>query len=222
MITRPAADAVATAERVRRLGWVPVVAPVLEIETLEIGRPGAIDGIVVTSGNALASVSDWAETRLLCVGDATAERARGAGFLDVRSAGGDATALAAVAARHFGQGARLLFPTAEGEGIGLAEALRGAGFGVDRRLGYAVRPVGAMPEAAVAALEGGRVHAALFLSARTAGVFAGLVGPPLRGNLVGIDALAIGAAAADALTLLPWRRVRVSLGPTLDQVLALL
>ena len=44
----------------------------------------------------------------------------------------------------------------------------------------------------------------------------------LRPALAEVDACAIGRPAADVLTPLPWRRVRVSLLPTLDQVLALL
>jgi len=44
----------------------------------------------------------------------------------------------------------------------------------------------------------------------------------LKPGLAHVDALTIGAPAASVLAPLPWRRVRVSLRPTLDHVLALL
>ncbi len=73
-----------------------------------------------------------------------------------------------------------------------------------------------------AALRGGTLRTATFLSAETARAFLRLLPDALRPSLAEVDAAAIGQAAADALSPLPWRRVRVSLRPTLDQVLALL
>lgn len=222
MITRPDADARATAEQVRALGFDPVLAPLLQVDPVPIGAVTGFDGVVVTSGNALASLSDCPDLPLLAVGDATAQRARAAGFRSVFSAGGDASALAVAAPRYFAPAARLLFATTENEGLALTETLRAAGFGVDRRVAYAVRPALALPPSARAVLTSGRLHAAMFLSARTARIFSGLLDPSLYTYLGDVDALVIGQPAANELTLLPWRRVRVSLAPTLDQVLALL
>jgi uroporphyrinogen-III synthase len=194
----------------------------LRITTVPISDLDGFDGVVVTSGNALAALPVVDGLPLLAVGDATAARARAAGFGPVFSAGGDAAALAAAAPKHFPVGARLLFATAEGEGAALAQTLQGTGFAVVRRVAYAVRPAALLPVAARDALVAGQLHAALFMSARTALVFASLLDPGLHRHLVAVDALAIGQQAADQLTPLPWRRVRVSLAPTLDQVLALL
>jgi uroporphyrinogen-III synthase len=216
------AEAQATAERVRALGFEPVVAPLLDVQTLAIDAATGFDGVVITSGNALASLEVYAGLPLLAVGDATAQRARQAGFHTVFSAGGDAVALARAAPSHFRMGARLLFATAAGEGAPLEKALRHTGFTVDRRVAYAVHPAPSLPVAAHDVLLSGRLHAALFLSARTARIFAGLLDRALHPHLAGAEALTIGQPAADALTPLPWRRVRVSLAPTLDQVLALL
>jgi uroporphyrinogen-III synthase len=104
----------------------------------------------------------------------------------------------------------------------LERTLRQAGFEVERRVAYAVQPVAELPPAAREALHSRQLHAALFLSARTARTFVSVLDPQLHRHLAGLDALAIGQPAADELTLLPWRRVRVSLAPTLEQVLALL
>lgn len=222
LITRPAADAAATAERVRRLGFEPVVAPLLEVVPGRIDSPPGIDAIVVTSGNALEAIGTLAHVPLLAVGDATAAKARAAGFTRVESAGGDAADLAALVSRHVPQGSHILFPTVLGEGAALEASLHAAGYAVHRKLAYAIHPVHKLPRPAIEALGSDRLRAALFLSARTANAFVRLLPPGLWPHLAGVEALAIGAPAASELALLPWRRVRVSLAPTLDQVLALL
>lgn len=222
LITRPAADAARTAERLRRLGWVPVVAPLLAVEARAGVSPGRADAVLVTSGNALPALRGMEAVPLLAVGDATAARARAAGFASVWSANGDASDLLALAGRRCRPGASLLLASGAGQGAELARALRGAGFRVRRRVAYAARPVPAMPDAAVWALEGGKVRAALFLSADTARAFARLLPPALRPALAGVDALAIGPPVGAALAALPWRRVQVSLTPTLDGLLTLL
>ena len=204
------------------MGWTPVLAPVLEIEALPPIPFQACGAVIVTSGNALPAVLQFVERPLLAVGDATAARARAAGFRQVHSAGGDAAALAALVPGLVPPGASLLLPTAEDEGDALAAALRGAGFAVERRLAYRVRDAVVMPSAAGEALAAGTLRAALFLSARTARSFAALLDPLQRRLLAEVEALAIGQPAADHLTPLPWRRVRVPLTPSLDQVLALL
>ncbi|HYZ32251.1 MAG TPA: uroporphyrinogen-III synthase, partial [Crenalkalicoccus sp.] len=153
---------------------------------------------------------------------ATAARAAALGFADVRDADGDAADLAALARRELPPGARVLVAHARGQGNALVTALRAAGFRVRREVAYAMTPAPGLAPAAQSALRDGGVRAAMFLSAETALAFVRLLPDPLRPALAGVDAVAIGPAAAHALAPLPWRRVRVSLRPTLDHVLALL
>lgn len=221
LVTRPAAEAAATAALLRARGLVPVLAPLLEVEPRRLRPSGRYHAALVTSGNALASLTGLAGP-LLAVGDATAQRAREAGFSDVASAGGDAADLLALVRRRCPPGATLLLATGRGQGRALSAALRGAGFRVQRRVAYVARSVRRLPDAAAEAVQGGHLRAALFLSAETARTFARLLPPALHPALASVDALAIGQPAADALAPLPWRQVRVSLAPTLDQVLALL
>ncbi len=221
LITRPEAEAGSLADRLRGMGFAPVLAPLLRVMPRPFAAPPGIDALLVTSGNALLALAGVVAP-LLAVGDATAERARAAGFADVSSAGGDADDLLALARRRLPPGAALLLATGRGQGGTLAAGLRAAGFRVHRRVAYSTRPVPRLPQAARAAIVERRLRAALFLSAETARTFGRVLPPVLRPALGTIEALAIGQPAADALSLLPWRRVRVSLGPTLDQVLALL
>lgn len=223
LVTRAEPAASDTARQLEALGFTPVVAPMLRVRALPARMPPHPCAVLVTSGNALAALPDALHaTPLLAVGDATAARARVAGFQDVRSAAGDADALAALARASLPPGGALLLASGRGQGAPLAARLRADGFRVHRRAMYDAGAVGAFPLAARRAFEARALCAALFLSAETARAFARLFPPDLAGTLGGVSALAIAQSAADALGVLPWRRVRVSLAPTLEGVLALL
>lgn len=227
LITRPQPGAEETAARVAALGWRPVVAPLLEIRRLNGALPTAasIQAVLVASGNALPGLARrYRRLPLLAVGDATAARARAAGFTRVHSAGADAAALAALAEdRCDARGTPLLVAAGRGQSLALATALRARGFRVIRRAVYASVPVSTLPQAMSAALRSGRMKAALFFSAETARHFARLlIRAGLRDAVAGVDACAIGAAAAAAIEDLPWRRVRCAARPTQDAMLALL
>ena len=161
---------------------------------------------------------------MLCVGDATAERARTAGFLQVLSAAGDAEALADFVRRHNApRDGTLLLASGQRQGEALAAALRQAGYRVIRRVVYAARPIQDLAPAATAALRAGKVRAALFFSAETARQFVLLVRRAgLAETVAVVDAISIGRPAAVALEALPWRDIRVAARPTQDEMLALL
>ena len=219
MVTRPEGSADAVSARLCEMGFEPVLAPMLRIEARPVRHPGRAGAVLVTSANALPALAG-VEAPLFAVGDATAARARAAGFREVESAGGDARDLLALVRLRCPAGASLLLAAGAGEGGALTAGLRAAGYRVRRRVAYAALPVPAFPPAGLAAIEGRRLRAVLFMSAKTARVFCRLLPPSLAGALSGVDAIAIGPAAAEVLAPLPWRQVRVSLGPTLEQMLA--
>ena len=227
-MTRPEPGAAAAAELLRARGLVPVVAPFLVVAARAAVLPDAarVQAVLAASGQALDMLHAppaLLALPLLAVGDATASRAGARGFRSVHSAGSDAAALAALAARLCDPGgAPLLLLCGASQGHGLAAALRGHGFRVLRRVVYAARPVDRFPAAAAAALAGGRTRAVLFLSAETARSFVATLPPALVSALAPVDAVAIGGNAAAALHALPWRRVQIAQHPTLDGVLALL
>jgi uroporphyrinogen-III synthase len=224
-VTRPEPGAGETAARLTALGFLPVLAPVLAIVPrmlADVGRPQAA---LVTSGNALPALPVSLHARpLLAVGDATAARARAAGFACVLSAGRDAAALADLAASTLAPAnGTLLLASGEGQGSVLVAALRARGFSVRRRVTYAARPATALPVAARDALRAGTILAALFFSPRSARLFATLLQRDMRAaDVHGIEALAISSATEAALRPLPWRRVRVASQPTQEGLLTLL
>lgn len=227
LITRPDSGARDTAGRVAALGLVPIAAPVLAIEPLPARLPPAdrLQAVLLTSANGLPALGrELHGLKLLAVGDATASRARAAGFVEVASAGRNAEALAALVLQRCApaRGA-LLLPTARGEGVQLARMLRDAGFTVHRRTVYAAVPQKTLPGAAVEALAQGRVGAALFFSPATARGFTKLLLAALpAGCLNVVDAIALSPAVAAPLAPLPWRRLRVADRPTQDALLTLL
>jgi uroporphyrinogen-III synthase len=226
LVTRPEPGATETARRLDALGFDPVLAPAIRIRALKpsLPPPGGIAAVLVTSGQAIAAIPDsYGDARLFAVGDATASRARRAGFTDVVSASGDASDLVAAIGKALSPGATLLLVTGQGLGHPLAASLRAAGFAVIRRSVYAPLPVRRLPAPALSALHSGRLRAAMFFSADTATQFIAMIErAALHDTVVKTDAVAISRRAAMALEGLPWRRILVAARPDQDAMLALL
>jgi uroporphyrinogen-III synthase len=227
LVTRPEPGASATAARLRALGFAPVLAPLLSIEPLAARLPAveAVRAIVVASQHALPPLPpSHAALPVFAVGDATAETARRYGFERVRSADGDARALAALVARALPQAGRpLLLAAGLGQGECLARLLSHAGFAIERREVYAARPASVLPAPAHAMIGAGRPGRVLLFSRETALCFSRLIqGTDLMAGLCSLDLAAMSRTVADAARDLPWRTIRVAMTPTEKAVLALL
>jgi uroporphyrinogen-III synthase len=225
LITRPLEDGEETARQLESRGHQALVAPLLNLRFLE-GPQIALDGvqaILATSANgvrALARRSLRRDIAIFAVGPQTAGEALKLGFQSVKSADGDAAALA-LAARSWaepGKGA-LLHVAGEGNNGRLANAL--SAFTVRQEILYVVEAVDKMPDAAASALREGRLDAALFYSPRSAAVFAGCVGreglPVNR-----LVAACISPAAAAGLAKLAFREMRTAARPDQAALLNLL
>jgi uroporphyrinogen-III synthase len=207
------------------MGLDPLVAPVTEVAPLRPRLPPAVavQAVLATSANALPALAPLHSVRLFAVGDATAARAREAGFTEVASAGGDAEALAWLVREHCDPAGRpLLLAGPQRQGRTLPRLLRAAGFTVLRRSAYVVRRVAELPEAARAALLEERVTAALFFSPGTARAFVALAASLPPASFAGVDSLAISSAAATVLRALPWQRIRIAAAPDQNELLGLL
>ena len=102
-VTRAEPGAARTADRLTALGFTPIVAPLLTLAPLPgalhaAPDPAAVAALALTSPNGVEAFAPLAprfrDRPVFAVGDATAEAARAAGFVDVRSASGDIHALA--------------------------------------------------------------------------------------------------------------------------------
>ena len=115
LVTRPQPGADRTAERLRALGFEPVVMPLTETVALPHVLPEVIpDLVLATSPQAFRHLaSEIADLLsgipLRVTGKATAASARQAGFLDVKETGGDVNRLMASLSSMIVPGLRILY-----------------------------------------------------------------------------------------------------------------
>ena len=227
LITRPEPGASETAARLEAMGLTPIIAPALLVEPVQLASRGLgrIAATLLTSSNAIAGCPpQCVELPAFAVGDATAARARAAGFTNVRSAGGDAVALAdlVVATLRYDAGS-LLLPTGHSLGADLARDLRSRGFRVVRRTVYRIGRPAALPAVIPRHLLRRDARGALFFSAETARHFVNLIqSAGLDDAVNSVAAISISERAGVALRALPWRRISVASRPNQDAMLALL
>ncbi len=225
LVTRPLEDGTETARQLAARGHAPLLAPLLSTHFFE-GPEIKLDdvqAILATSANGIRALARRCRRRdlpVFAVGPQTAAEAKKLGFADVKSADGDAGALAR-ATRGWAkpEGGVLLHVVGEGNDGKLAASL--AGFSVRREMLYAVTPAESMPVEAENALRDGEIDAALFFSPRSAAVFRDLA---LKAGLRldSILAAAISPAAGSALSPLAFRTVRIAAKPDQDHLLKLL
>lgn len=227
LITRPQPGASETERLVAALGLVPLVAPLQEIVTVPISLPAPerLAGLVLTSGNAITPIPPaYHELPSWVVGDATAARAEDAGFKDVRSANGDAIALARlIADRMHPTDGPLLLVTGRGHGAPLCALLREHTFRVIRRVAYRPRAVTCFPPAVAEALADPEPLRVLFYSAVAARLFTRLLKAAGKEATIRThEAVAISPAVGMALETHRWGAIRVAARPNQDAMLILL
>lgn len=214
-ITRAQPEADRTAARVRARGAEAIVAPLLTIVPCgyDTNTSGA-QAIIFTSTNGVRAFPDARGARerlVLAVGDATASAAREAGFLDVRSADGDANALVELAKRELDPvKGKLVHISGDHVGGDVSGKLRAAGFTVDWRLAYASIAAMALPEALQQPLD-----VVLFHSTRAVETFAALGAP----NAEKLTAGCLSDSVAQAAGKTCWKRIITAPHPREDDLL---
>jgi uroporphyrinogen-III synthase len=227
LVTRPEADGAAIARRLEALGHQPLLAPLLTVHLLP--HPPlelrGVQAVLATSANGVRAFAENQPVRdlpLFTVGPQSAAAARDLNFTHVRSAGGDAAALADMAAESLQPDAGpLLHVAAEEADSGLADRLAAEGFHLRRENLYRVEVARHLPDDAAQALRQGVVDAALFFSPRSAGIFAQCLARDQLpvGKLI---AICISANTAAALEGLAFAQTRIAAMPDQDGVLACL
>jgi uroporphyrinogen-III synthase len=229
LVTRPHSEAAGLAAALAARGIAAIVEPMLDIHyrsnaAVELA---GVQAILCTSANgvrALARLCDERRLPVLAIGDATAARARAAGFGRVESAGGAVGDLARLAGERLDPAAGKLLHVAGSAVAGdLAGELAARGFAVERAVLYEAHPVAGLSANAALALSAGIIDFALFFSPRTAAIFARLVE---RANLSSamrhVAAASISAAADAGLGSLPFRERRIADHPNQPSLLATL
>jgi len=206
-VTRAQPDAEDTAVQVRARGGEAIIAPLLRI--IPCGYDTNIDAaqaLIFTSAAGVRAFPDAQRMRatpVLTVGDASAAAARAAGFAHVRSADGDAVALArlAIATLDPARGPLIHIRGAHIAGD-VGGQLEAAGFVVDQRIAYTAAPAPALPDALR-----GPLDVVLLYSARAAEAFTAL-----GGDRAGRSAACLSQGVAEAAGA-GWARVIVAARP---------
>ncbi|SFI94960.1 uroporphyrinogen-III synthase [Albimonas pacifica] len=221
LVTRPEPSGAALARWLEGEGWRTLPAPLMRFEALEAtADPAGAWGMALTSAAAaraapLVTEPGGEALRALpcfCVGEATAEAAREAGFRDVRAADADAAALAALIAAEAPAGAEILHLRGRHGADDLYEALAAAGLRARQVVVYAMPAAQALPPEADAALAAGEARLVPVFSPRSAAILARLLAP--RHDLGRTVAVAISPAAARPLAGLGFARVEIAQAPT--------
>jgi uroporphyrinogen-III synthase len=228
LVTRPREDGAEIAGLLAARGHQALLAPLLEPRFQDgplLEEAGStldnVAAVLATSANGIRALSRRMTRRdlpIFSVGPQTAAEARRAGFTDVRSADGDAKALAEATQRWAPAGASLLHVCADDAPTSLQDQLGHAGFNVRRCALYRIEPATDLQPEIRAALLNLALDAAMFFSPRTARIFAQLA-KTLPTD--GLTALCISRATAEALAPLCFAQIKVAVRPNQDAMLAI-
>lgn len=184
VVTRPEPDASSLAERLKRLGHVPIVCPVMTIRFDTSVEPAAdaYQAILITSANGLRALeqtrnaTQLKSTPVVAVGATSAKLATSLGYGHVLEAGGNVKSLAELAADQFDPGkGPLLYVTGTSRAGDLKADLERLGFTVERLELYTAHPLDRLPGEIASELQAADAAVILLYSARTAQIWAKLL-----------------------------------------------
>lgn len=228
LLTRPREESERLAARLRPMGYVCYLAPMLEVAWIESPSP-CLDGVravMATSAHAFGRLSVLEPLKALpcyCVGSVTAQAARLAGFQQVCDARGDGAALGDLMARsgEVPSGSAILHLAGRDAHPAPRMALAARGISVKTWVVYEAHAAQEMPESALSAFRDPSLSAALFFSARTALTFVSLAARyGLESECARVAAIGISHAAVEPLETWRWRSLAWSDTPTEDGIVA--
>lgn len=237
LVTRPEPEASRLAARLREGGYDALVSPLLEIEREARLTPDDLSGvqaILLTSPRAAEAAGEdlspglLAPIPALCVGDATAEAARRAGFSEISSAQGDAVDLLALTRRMLRpEGGKLLILRPRDAAKDFVPPLSEAGFEVSAVQLYRAELARGLRPEAVKAFVDKRVDAVLLMSERTAHRFKDVIGAARTPAGEALDlssavAICISERTAQTAREASFGRVVAAETPDLDAMLRVL
>lgn len=215
LLTRPLEESRALAEILESDGIDAPIWPLTRIvpAVMALELPFTTGGLLFTSANGvrvLAALTDRRDLPALCVGKATADAARKAGFRDCFSANGDALALADLARRS---GINDFFHPRGHDAAGdLKGWLAETGQRVTEAVLYHAQETGPPPAQVDALLKRGKIELVTIWSSRGAAILArhlANAGAVMRAT----DLLAISPAAAEPLEASGFRGVLIAETP---------
>jgi uroporphyrinogen-III synthase len=231
IITRPVEDAGPLSDGIKARGHEPVLAPLSHIRYLAPEPPPSWPAATIfTSKNAIRALEGVAWARSLhrlpayCVGAATAEAARQAGFVHVVAGGGTGAQLAEhIVYMQRPENGPLLYLTGEDLAFDMQQALGARGLTVWRRIVYHNALVQSLALPVTVGLQRDFFDAIIFMSQRTAAHFVDLAqAAGVIDHAARLRFLCLSDQVAAALAPLNALQVAVAARPSLDALLDLL
>jgi len=203
--TQPAADK--TAEAIRRLGFDPIIVPLLRITPPDTMPPitPKTAVLVFTSSNGVRAFCDLTDKRswpVVTVGDATANVARDMGFTNVQSASGTSETVTELIKTKFNDEAPIIHCSGDIVRGTITADLEAAGYTAQRDIFYKTETIGHLPELK-------DVHYVVLHSPLAAKILRALAP-----NCAHMSAVCMSPAVSAALGTLPLREKRVANAPT--------
>jgi uroporphyrinogen-III synthase len=228
LVTRPLPDGERTAAALRARGHDVMLTPLMQVRSIPAELAGDWSAVIITSANALrtltaAQLAPLLKLPLYAVGERSAEAARDAGFRDVRSAQGDASALIRlIAERYANESAPHLYLAGVARAADIKSALAGKGIKVTTVEVYSTVTTGFPPDL-LTAIEQSRLDAVLHFSRRSAENFViGAKTAGLAAKALALKQLCLSAQVAEPLTLARAQDVVIARRPDEASLLALL
>ncbi len=229
LVTRSKEDATPLMEELGARNIEAVLAPLLEIKFF--GGPvlnlEGVQALLMTSANgvrAFSKRSNDRDLRVVAVGDATAQAARGHGFDNIISAAGDVDHLASAVIRGLKPEDGAVLHPAGTTVAGCLEGLLGsAGYNYRRVVLYEAKGVDRLPIVARDGFLNGAFDGVLIYSPRTGVTFRRLVVESgLASTLDKVCAFCLSANVMGSITGLPWASIFIAPRPEQAALLALL
>ena len=223
LVTRPADDAGDLCDALRAAGFIPMLAPMLDIVPLNPPCPylDGVQAIVFTSMNGVRHCPVVPrDVAVYCVGDRTAEAARAAGFTAVVSASGDINDLETVlAGANLNPGRTVLHVC----GVDVVRPMTVPGVRVEPLVVYRADMVTRLPWVVRVMIRLGCVTGVLFFSARAGQAFVNTMKKMgLDRACAGIGALCLSDSVVESVSDLPWRGLYTAQRPDRAAMLDLL
>ncbi len=219
LVLRAREDALRTAEKLRAMGFEPVLSPVLEIvATGATIPPGNYDAVLASSAKGVAFATGVEACKSLpfhAVGAKTALAAATRGWTP-NIVAGNAEAILPLLRARYSRPAHFLYLAGRDRQMALEDGLIAAGHCVTPVNVYEANAATALTPEAIAALQAGEIDAALHYSRRSAEIFLSLA-EGARLSLGGVRHLALSDDTAQPLKPFETEEEKVAVASTPDE-----
>lgn len=219
LITRPIEQAYKTAEKVRELGHVPVISPLLELSFLPVALSPLSEETVVllTSQNAAHALTSLPlDQHVLCVGDKTAHAVKQKGFTNVVSVDGTSDDMVSHLLSYANPEVTP-FVYLRGRDVkqDIKKILEHQGFRGEEHIVYQADEILELTHEARLLFEQENLPFCLFFSSHTASVFVKTIEKEgIASSLEFSHALCFKSDIEEELFDLPWKSISSALQPT--------